>query len=45
MAPQSKRDQKLKKKTTKHYQGWLLNTQKIPYMYLVSCSVAIKVPR
>jgi hypothetical protein len=22
-----------------------LNTQKIPYMYLVSCSVAIKVPR
>jgi hypothetical protein len=34
-----------KKQTTKHYQGWLLNTQKIPYMYLVSCSVAIKVPR
>jgi hypothetical protein len=39
MAPQSKAGQKLKKNTTEPYKGWLLNTQKIPFIIFFAIRV------
>jgi hypothetical protein len=39
MAPQSKGGQKLFLKTSKHYKGWFLNTQKILFLLFVVITV------
>jgi len=39
MPPQSKGGQKLRKKTIKHYKGWFLNTEKVPFMFFFAIKV------